>query len=295
MGLLIDRRRCYGENLRPLKLTLQESAKVTFTLTVVASYYDYLEYSIDNGETWVRNVYGGPSSIETPVVEAGSSVLFRGAGNRLGKSSGGTPVVSCDSAFTAEGSLMSLLGKNYVANDTRNSDAFCNLFKNTKVTDARHLVLPSKMKPTMLGALFSGCTLLEFAPKMEHIHHLDNNCFQYMYAGCTSLREAPTLPCIKLATGCYSYMFQGANIEEIELPATELETKCYNYMLKNCSNLKKIKCMALENIGDTNYTREWTVGIPSGGTFTKNSAAVWENVFNGNCIPSGWTVEYTDE
>lgn len=295
MGLLVDRRRCYSENLEPLKLTLQDSAKVTFTLTVPAYTYNYLEYSIDNGVTWVKNVYDGPSSIETPVIEAGSSVLFRGFGDALCLTTKSTPVISCDSAFTAKGSLMSLLGKSYVANDSRNTGAFCNLFRNTKVTDASRLVLPSKMRKYMLASMFRDCTLLESAPKMDHIRHLDELCFSYMYQGCSSLRGIVKLNATTLAYGCYSNMFRNSGIEEIELPATELATECYNFMFHWCPNLKKIKCMALENIGDTNYTREWTTRVPSGGTFIKNSAAVWENVFWGHCIPSGWTVEYADE
>lgn len=291
MGLLIDRRRCYIESLAPLKLTVEESAKITFTLTVAANYYDYLEYSIDDGETWVRNVYGGPSSIETPVIEAGSSVFFRGMGARLGNLSNTSGIISCDSSFAAEGSLMSLLGKSHFLNGDLNNGAFFNLFKDSKVTDASRLMLPSKMKQSLLRGLFESCTLLESAPKMEHIHHLESYCFSSMYAGCSSLRGAVKLNATTLANDCCTYMYKDSGIEEIELPATELATRCYNFMMNNCRSLKKIKCMALANIGSTSYTSRWVQGVPSGGTFIKNSAAEWENVFGISGIPSGWTVE----
>ena len=34
-------------------------------------------------------------------------------------------------------------------------------------------------------------------------------CYSYMFSGCTSLSEAPSLPATELAEGCYSYMFDG--------------------------------------------------------------------------------------
>lgn len=67
-----------------------------------------------------------------------------------------------------------------------------------------------------------------------------DHCYDGMFANCTSLTEAPTLPATTLAADCYSYMFAGCTslIKIPALPATTLAKSCYFYMFEGCTSLK---------------------------------------------------------
>lgn len=94
---------------------------------------------------------------------------------------------------------------------------------------------------------------------------LTSNCYNCMFAECTQITKAPVLPATTLVSHCYDAMFAG------------------------CTSLQYIKAMFTTTPG-SNYTSNWVVNVPSGGTFVKNSAATW-NVTGSNGVPSGWTVE----
>ena len=66
-------------------------------------------------------------------------------------------------------------------------------------------------------------------------------CFEKLFGGCTSLRQAPELPATTLTVGCYSYMFENCtNLNPApELPATTLAEGCYEYMFKKCESLSQ--------------------------------------------------------
>ena len=98
-----------------------------------------------------------------------------------------------------------LTGKNY---------AFYRLFSdNTKVVNAENLSLPATT--------------------------LANNCYQYMFNGCTSLVNAPELPATTLVEYCYNGMFDGCTslTTAPELPATTLAESCYYRMFMDCTSL----------------------------------------------------------
>lgn len=129
---------------------------------------------------------------------------------------------------------------------------------------------------------------------------LTQECFHGMFRHCTSLDSVPFdfLPSEKLASQCYRGLFEGAKfVDAPELPATQLKEMCYRYMFYSCTNLKTIRCYA-ENPNNGAYTNNWVGGVPSGGTFYKNSGTQvnsganttkWPNGANG--IPNGWAVE----
>ena len=61
-----------------------------------------------------------------------------------------------------------------------------------------------------------------------------------MFYGCSGLTEAPNLPAITLADGCYAFMFAGCSglTEAPNLPATTLADCCYYSMFCDCSSIK---------------------------------------------------------
>ena len=65
------------------------------------------------------------------------------------------------------------------------------------------------------------------------------NCYSYMFYGCTSLTTSPALPATTLAVGCYNAMFGdcAALTTAPALPATTLVANCYDYMFYGCASL----------------------------------------------------------
>ena len=122
------------------------------------------------------------------------------------------------------GNIMSLLDETGFATktDLPSSDyVFYGLFyDNDKLTDASGLLLPATT--------------------------LASNCYNSMFADCTSLTAAPALPAPTLAESCYESMFGGctALTAAPELPATTLVNSCYNQMFYYCSKLASVTCKA---------------------------------------------------
>lgn len=190
---------------------------------------------------------------------------------------------------------------------------YADMFYNcVKLTSA-----PAELPATTLALrccyrMFMRCTSLTKAPALPATT-LADSCYYYMFSQCP-LTTAPELPATTMANACYAYMFGSAkfttielpattlanqcyqgmlsgntNLTTIELPATTLESNCYTGMFSGCTNLSHIKAMFTTEPSDT-YTKDWVYNVPSGGTFVKNSAAMW-NVTGVNGIPSGWTVQ----
>ena len=86
--------------------------------------------------------------------------------------------------------------------------------------------------------MFSGCTSLTQAPVLPATT-LADSCYDTMFSGCTSLTQAPALPATTLAAGCYQDMFRGctALTQAPALPATTLATSCYQGMFASCTTL----------------------------------------------------------
>ena len=86
--------------------------------------------------------------------------------------------------------------------------------------------------------MFYGCTSLTQAPALPATT-LADNCYQGMFQGCTSITQAPALPAITLADNCYQGMFQGCTsiTQAPALPAITLASYCYNSMFYGCKGL----------------------------------------------------------
>jgi hypothetical protein len=93
--------------------------------------------------------------------------------------------------------------------------------------------------------------------------------FYKLFYNCTSLTDASKLllPAITLTNDCYEYMFDGCtNITTApELPAATLAVSCYYKMFNNCINLNYIKCLAIDKA--SYCTTNWVNGVASSGTF----------------------------
>ena len=199
-----------------------------------------ISYSKDRGKTWtdITSSTAGTSFN----VSAGDKVILKGKNTNYSTNGIDCSTFSASTAtFDIEGNIMSLIsGDSFSAATTLTSpNTFCNLFKNTKVVNARHLILPAKtLAAYCYYYMFYCCAILTTAPELPAMT-LHQDCYAHMFKGCTSLTTAPQLPATTLSAYCYEDMFQGCTSLTIapELPATRLAIACYYYMFKDCTSL----------------------------------------------------------
>ena len=216
--------------------------------------------------------------------------------------------------FSVSGSILSLL-EGMERDYSFYAWPFYYLFAYCKgITDAHDLVLPTDLCGDHCYAyMFSGCTNLKSAPQLPAVNLVDH-CYAYMFSGCTSLDSAPQLSATILADYCYEGMFSGCTSLDSapQLPATTLADYCYEGMFSGCtsldsapvlpaltlvdgcyfklfsgcSQLKRIECMAEENI-NVGALYYWTYGVSESGTFIKSkNVASWPIGVSG--IPENW-------
>lgn len=248
----------------------------TFTLTIGSSvpstYFEYVEYSIDAGNTWTKtdNIPNTTITVTTPTLSAGDEVLWRGKGSRT--SYPGTSTATNQYSYFSSTCRCNVSGNvnTLLKLDTPNEMTSANdhmykcLFREmTKLIDASKLLLP-------------------FATLNEY-------CYAYMFYGCTDLNSAPELLATKLSSYCYSFMFYGCTslTKAPVLHVTTLPTSCYYNMFNGCSSLNYVKAHCVE-LG-SNYSYDWLKGVAATGTFYKNPIATIEVGKSG--IPDGWTIQ----
>ena len=299
-------------------VTVDATPYVTFTAQAVQTLQmseavSSLEYSV-NGGAW--------TTLGT------NTVTFGGTNGKLrlrGKSSVGTNFARIFFGYTTpvvcSGDIRTLV--DYENYDTANTSqaVFAQLFSNcSQLTTAPDLpattlaescyrdmfrncyslVQAPKLPATTLQSncyyfMFFGCTSLATAPELPATT-LADQCYFGMFMRCTSLTQAPELPTTNLSNSCYKQMFTECTslTTAPELPATTLQSGCYAYMFYNCTSLNYIKMMATD-ISATDCLGDWVLGVPSSGTFVKNSAATWENFYGTSGIPEGWNVQTASE
>ena len=122
--------------------------------------------------------------------------------------------------------------------------------------------------------MFNGCTNLTTAPALPATT-LAQQCYYNMFSGCTSLTAVPTLPATTLAQACYAYMFNGCtNLTTAPaLPATTLADFCYLSMFNGCTSLKISATQTAE------YKTPWR--IPSSGTISTATSSWNDGMLTG--------------
>ena len=262
-------------------LTFEALEDGTFSFLKGNSQNESIQYSLDDGKTWITLEIAewgeeDKPTIETPIVHAGEKIMWKGELVPEGIQYGIGGFYSTGN-YNIEGNIMSLLySDNFVGQvDLTGKDyVFMCLFAESKIVNAENLVLPATI--------------------------LSEACYEEMFKYSYSLVTAPkVLPAITLTKICYESMFNMEDIYEEgnvghlisapELPATTLTTYCYYSMFQNNPSLNYIKCLAT-NISATECTGNWIRGVSETGTFVKNANMTgWTHGENG--IPSSWDVE----
>ena len=257
---------------------------LSVTVNYPGSAIPKIEYSTD-GVNWINIEIG----VETATINCGEKLLFKG-------NYSGTIASYATFSISKKCNLKGDIRTLWYGDDAR----FYNLarysyglFKDcTTIQHVDNSFLPAvKLVDQCYSYMFAGCTGLITAPKLPATT-LTRDCYSYMFWGCVSLTTAPELPATTLADFCYSRMFRDciSLTTAPELPATTLVTYCYDSMFNGCKNLNYIKAMFTTNPLSVYSTSDWVEGVASSGTFVKNKNATWDET-GVNGIPSGWTVQ----
>ena len=110
-----------------------------------------------------------------------------------------------------------------------------------------------------------------------------DNCYQFMFSGCSSLTTAPELPATTLADSCYASMFQGCTslTSAPELPATTLADYCYKSMFSDCTSLTSAPDLPATTLASTCY-----YSMFSGCTSLTSAPALPATTLASNCYNS---------
>ena len=200
--------------------------------------YKEMRYSLDEGATW-NLLY---MNNETPIVKAGSKILWKQTGKSPNTNYGIGNFYSTG-RFNVSGNIMSLYyGDDFVGktNLSGKSYAFKGLFSGCSyLVDASKLILPATtLASYCYEDMFYYCTSLVNAPALPATT-LAYYCYHHMFDYCSALTTAPQLPATTLANYCYSYMFCGCTslVNAPVLPATTLTEYCYEFMFSSCTSL----------------------------------------------------------
>ncbi len=208
---------------------------------------DFGQIVVENppvGMQYKKNDEGKTAVTSDPInVAIGDKVQFFGNGTSI-TSYSGTKIGSGFTGCYIYGNIISLVDEeNFATATTLTGDyAFQELFKgctNLYSHSTNKLVLPATtLTENCYRYMFKGCTSLTTAPELPATT-LADDCYDSMFDGCTSLTTAPALPATTLADYCYFNMFYGCTSLTVapELPATTLAYGCYACMFEDCTNL----------------------------------------------------------
>ena len=277
-----------------LKFTALESGTIKLTMYsgVSTSDISYVEYSLDDGQTWTKtdNVDNTTVTITTPTLGIGDEVLWRGSGIRTRHNTIGSSV-SYDTKFSStckcnvSGNINTLLGLYNPLSVECVELIYQNLFRGmTTLIDASELQLPfSTLAKYCYCGMFEDCTYLTSAPKLKATT-LAYGCYSSMFYSCNRLvTPPPILPAITLADYCYSSMFVAcrALTSTPKINATVLAEYCCQYMFKGCTNLTTVTTLPATILSTSCY-----ISMFSGCTSLTTAPQLPATVLTTNCYES---------
>ena len=236
-------------------LTAIDTTEFTYT----SQGYGDLQYSLDNGTTWVTLAPASMSSsiYTTPTVNAGESIMFKSQKTTFSQGVG--TFDSTRGRYDASGNVQSIsYGGSFKQQVTVQKDGeFKNLFYySTKLLSAEDLILSATyLKANCYYSMFEGCTRLSIGPSTLPATTLLSNCYMRMFYSCRALTTAPTLPATTLASNCYNTMFSSCSslTTAPTLSATTLADYCYNHMFTGCTSLTTAPALPATTLGVSCY------------------------------------------
>ena len=247
---MADRNYFCVENIADFSENIRFVANKSFT-------YPVLEYSLDDGETWVTYSIG--SNIQ---LAPNTKCYFRGNNSTFNSNTAYIYFTSDHNTadglknLNISGNIMSLVDKTCRRSIIPCDGCFYHLFhSNHNFNNTLDLVLPATtLKGYCYQGMFYGCTSLTIAPDLPATT-LMYYCYGSMFEGCTSLKQAPELPATTLATRCYNSMFSGCTslITAPNLSATTLALECYRSMFSGCTSLTTVPELPATTLSNWGY------------------------------------------
>lgn len=224
----------------------------TFTLTIPLdlpnNVYNYVEYSVDDGSSWIRtnNIDSTQIVVTTPTIPVNNNVLWRGVGSTLGSNSYSYSHFSSTGRFDASGCIQSLYHLDDVNNTTIAKYKYAQLFYNCKtIINAKDLIIPSSTLDNICLSMFRGCTNLLTAPVLSALVMVAN-CYREMYAECTSLIKIINFATSRYSTNAYYNWMRNvpttakliANIDASDTFISDMNNRQLMVVLYNTSTKK---------------------------------------------------------
>lgn len=268
----------YSKDYLTFEILSDGSFGFKFNQLTLNTDYSYIEYSIDNGQTWTRKQPGSSFSSFVFSAVKGQKWLWRGIGNRTSKNPTSSSYgyecglyfhsdVSNPATLNIYGNIMSLLyGEDFKDKDTLNEgQAFSYLFgpygydenlTSLYVVNAENLVLPTNLSAYCFDSLFSGCSKLIKGPNL-YAKILKDDCYRSMFSYCLNLISCPKLEFDTLdGIYCCERMFEGcSNLIDTPniLKPTQLTSGCYGMMYMDCSKLIKAPTLPAKQLVSNCY------------------------------------------
>ena len=314
---------------KPNYLCFTAIDKGTFSYTITSGFTtsqrSYVEYSIDDCNTWTRvnNVNNEAITVTTPEITPGKRVYWKGIGTTSANNNSWSQYgrFSSTGRFNVSGVLASFFyGDNFTENSKTKTNYYAGrlFYACSKLIHSKDLILSPNNNSCVYYGAFAGCTNMLTTPSLSNMGTLYECCYRDMFYNCKSITTLPLLPNTALASQCYYNMFYGCtgitSIPQDYLPATTLKTYCYCGMFHNCTNittapdlpattlvaqcymnmfygctkLNYIKMLAT-NISATQCLNAWMYQVQTnGGTFIRNPEATWI-VVGQHGIQTNWT------
>ena len=202
---------------------------------------------------------------------AGDKVQLFGDNLTYGSEGDYNTNIKCSGPSKVYGNIMSLINSdNYStlmelpttdSEDKTVAYTFKSLFDgNTGLTDASGLILPATtLAKNCYETMFAECTSLTTAPMLP-AETLAESCYFAMFAQCNALTTAPVLPAPKLEKNCYQAMFLNCTslTTAPELPATTLAEGCYINMFYGCTALTTAPALPATTLAEGCYNSMFT-------------------------------------
>ena len=208
-----------------------------------------IEYSLNSGQSWTTL-----NSSDNISVTNGDKVLFRGTVTPTTLKSIGRFRATAN--FDVEGNPLSLTYGDDFEDKSLSNRHFANLFNGcSTLQSAENLILSdTTLSSYCYNGMFANCTALTTAPSLPATS-LGARCYEGMFYRCTSLTTAPSLISTTLASACYLNMFSNCTslTTAPSLPATTLTFGCYRGMFNNCTSLTSTPQLQAESLEEYCY------------------------------------------
>jgi hypothetical protein len=166
-----------------------------------------LEYSIDEGQTWVNYTNNAIT------LNANKRIYFRTQVNKNYFSKAGQlNQFYFSKPVKASGNIASLLNRDTIFIDELPDSCFQQLF--AKATANANLLTPpelpvaKKLGNATFRECFSGCSNMEYAPELPNCE-LAESCYRGMFINCSTISKAPKIAASVFPKYCCAWMFQG--------------------------------------------------------------------------------------